>query len=79
MANADESEEDDDAVAVLKGLQAEPSAHFFRRLRGSIERRILGAQLLEMGVESIAEVALQYLSIVFKAGAGSQEKGEPHD
>jgi hypothetical protein len=77
VANADEA--DDDAVAVLKDLGAEPSPDFFRRVRGSIERRVLGAQVLEMSLQSFPQVVLQYLAIFMDIGAESEEKGEPHD
>jgi hypothetical protein len=76
---ANEDEGDEDAVTALEALRAEPSRDFFRRLRGSIERRVLGSQVLEMGVESLAEVVLQYLAILMRADAQRKDKGGPHD
>lgn len=78
MANEDET--DDDTVTVLQDLRGEPSPGFFRRLRGSIERRVLGKQLLDMGFRSLVQVVLQYLEILLKVGAPRKGKnGEPHE
>lgn len=77
MAGTDEA--DDDAVAVLEALRAEPSPEFFPRLRASIERRVLGAQVLELSLESLAEVALQYLAVLLETGAVADRKGEQHE
>jgi len=77
VANADEV--DDDAVTVLKDLGVEPSSDFLRRLRGSIERRVFGAQMLEMSLLSLPQVALAYLAILMEVGAKREEKGEPDE
>jgi hypothetical protein len=77
MANPDEV--DDDAVAALKELGTEPSSDFFRRVRGSIERRVFGAQMLEMSLQSLPQVVIQYLAMLMDIGTESEGKGEPHE
>jgi hypothetical protein len=77
VANADET--DDDAVTALEGLRAEPSPDFFPRVRASIERRVLGAHVLELTLESLTEVALQYLAVALESVSQEKGKGEQHD
>lgn len=69
-------EDGDEPISILGDLRPLPSATFFRRVRGSIERRVLGKQLLEVSSLSVSLVALEYLNILMKVVAGLKENGE---
>lgn len=69
----------DEPLSILEDLRPSPSATFFRRLRSSIERRVLGKQLLEVSSLSVSLVALEYLNILMKAVAGREENGGRHE
>lgn len=73
---------DDDAgepVSILGDLGPRPSAAFFGRLRNSIERRVLGKQVLEMTFLSLTLVAFEYLDILANAVGRREEKGGSHE
>ena len=75
-----ESEDDaGEAVAMLGELRPEPSAAFFVRVRGSIERRVLGKHVIEMSLLSLALVAFEYVDILMNAVLDREGSGGSHE
>jgi hypothetical protein len=52
----------DEAVAVLHGLELEPSGDLPMRVRRGIERRFLGRDLLGFYLTAVTHVALEWLA-----------------
>jgi hypothetical protein len=75
-----ESEDDaGESVTMLGELSPEPSAAFFHRVRSSIERRVLGKHVIEMGLLSLALVAFEYIDILMNAVLDREGSGGSHE
>jgi hypothetical protein len=70
---------DDDAtlgepVAELRALRVEPEVGFVDRIRGSINRRVLTADTLDLSLRSLFQTFFEYLTSMIQAFSEAGDK-----
>lgn len=73
----DEDDEAGEPIAILRGLQVEPSPRFRDRLRNRIERRRVAGDLTGFLWTAPTIIAIEVLRVAFSIAPRKNEEGDP--